>query len=506
LIEAVGVGYIVTVIKTPVRLLVTPFYLERLGKELLGFSSFIRETTDYLKLVDLGIPTALAAVVAKDLQPGCTQGEHLMVVRMLRAGAQMQSLVALLGVVAVVAFSYWLEYFAKGIPPEFLIMAKIVAIAEGVCWAQRFFSGVYSAVLIGQQRIAQNIAYDTCSWAIATLVGVVLVYFGYSLYGLCIASLVSTFFFFFQVRRRARKLGVVLQAVRPPIEWSLMRSLLRLSGWVFLAMIGGMLSYQTSRFVLGITPTLGMEAVNQYSLLVAVPLAIRAQANAIVTMARPGLTQLAHAANEEDAQRAKKVGFLLLRVIGLYAGATFVIIWAANGPFVTRWVGGEHYAGDLANFLVAVLAAVTVWTFGFKALLMVRFQFRRRGVALFAAGLVSLVVAVSLVRSVGLPGVLIGVIAGEILVAAPLVIPPVLSWFADDMRSIRLLWSVVWVPLLMVGVGLVGWTAVDWQPSTWLTIGCSVLAIGGYCAAVGFWWIWRDIRPYIAAWQLGPKC
>lgn len=494
MVEGLGASYLSFGVNAAIRLVVTPFYLARLGAELMGFQSFIRETINYLQVMDLGLGTGLTAIVAKDLQPGAEDSERDAVWRKLRAGGQLQLLLSAIAVLLSVLLACFIEVVAQGLPPEFVGMARVCTVLFGLTFALYLSSRVYKSLLIGKQLISANAVFSLLSAILGAAVGVVLVAQGWLLYGLAVASVLSASFYFVQVRWRSRRLGFQLRLLRGPVELEAMRELAGLSAWVLLASAGGLLSLHSARLVLGVTPSQGLAVVNTYALLVAVPTMIRLQANRISVIVRPGLTQLAH--SQDGEERARLVGRLMVKVAALLGAIGFVGIWIVNGAFVQRWVGPEYYAGDEANFLAAVLFGLSVGTFSFKVLMEVRFDYRRRGIGFFLAGVVTVVMSVALAPRYGLEGVLFAGIIGELVTTLAWFAPTGLRWLTKADRLVRGSVSLFSVPIAVAALGVVAVRFLGPISATWPTILGTSIAIAGSAGFVGLLWLQSDLRRY----------
>jgi O-antigen/teichoic acid export membrane protein len=492
--EGLGATYVSFLVKAGLKLAVTPFYLARLGPELMGFNSFIGGTIAHFNLMDFGIGTGLTAIVAKDLQPGASESEREAVRRTLRAGGQIQVFFALVAVVLSVAIASFVELLAKGLPEEHVRMAQISTVIFGLSFALYMASRVYKALLVGKQLIALNTLLSVLAAILGAAVGVGLVAAGWSLYGLAIAAVSGAIFFFVQVRWRARRLGVRLQLLQAPIEFDGMRKLARLSVWIFLATVGGLFSLNSARIILGLIPSQGMSAVNKYALLMAVPTMIRLQANRISVVVRPGLTQLMH--SETGGDRARELARLLVRVTGILGAVVFAGIFFVNGAFVMRWVGLEYFAGATANFLVAVLVALTVWLFGFKVLMEVRFDFKDRGLAFLAAGITTVALSIALAPSHGISGVLAAGIAGEVVAAMIWVIPSGMRWLVRRDARIRDVTSLVWLPMGLVFLSAYVGAVARPLPASWLWIIGSSFLIALLIGGSGLIWLRADLAKY----------
>jgi O-antigen/teichoic acid export membrane protein len=493
-LQALTASYLNAAVSATVRLAVVPFYLRALGPELLGFRTFANETLKYVRLANLGAAPAIAALVAKDLQPGRTLDQLPGTRRLLRAGAQLQQLAAVLGVLVAAAIALVLDRLAADLAPETLGMARICMMVFGFALALQLSSATWVAILAGLQRIASSSSYRMVEALVAAILGVLLVALGWSLYGLAIAAACAALLFLYLVRRRAGRLGIQLAPLRRPLEIEALPGLLGLSGWIVLANASLYLSQHSAYLILGVTPGEGMRSVNSLMLLAAVPAVIHAEFNRIGMVLLPGLTQVHHA--EDGRLGSFGIGVLLLRVCGLLSALAFVGLWLCNGAFVSLWVGSEFFAGALDNVLLAAQIALWVWTFGFKTLLEAWFEYERRGVALFIGGVLTVLVSIILVRRIGLPGVLIGALAGEALSVLPFVVVHVARRLAGGGSGLPLLSTVAGVPFLC----LVAWIAIGrtvaFRPSSWLELvaTATVVAVSfGLCGAV---WLRADVRKY----------
>ena len=227
-LEGLGANYVAFAIRYLVRFFVTPFYLATIGPELMGLRSFVDETLRYLSLTGLGGRTSIAAIVSKELQPGCSSQEREKVLRTLRAGGQLQLLLALVAFCLVLVFALKLDSFTQGLSPENVVMAKWCAILFGMSFSLYIASGIYSGILTGKQLVGQTSLYNAIGNVMAAAVGVLLVYLGWSLYGIAIASLIAAVFVFIQYQWRTAKLGIRLGLFRGPIELESMPRLLKL--------------------------------------------------------------------------------------------------------------------------------------------------------------------------------------------------------------------------------------------------------------------------------------
>ncbi len=493
-IDALKASYVSLAIKSALRIFVTPFFLYHLGAELMGMRSFIREFLNYINTVNFGIPTAISALVAKNIQPGRDPQDNPKILKMLRAAGQLQQLIAVIAFFIAIIVAIFLNKIVEGLPAENLQMARVYTLLTGFVIALTLSSGVYAAVIKGLQYIAQSTYYNIINTLLTTILGVVLVYFGWSLYGLALAALIGVLFFFVLVRRLASRAGIRLQLFRPPLEYGSIRGLLGISGWVFAASIGGMLSLQSSRVILGITPGLGMVAVNKYSLLMALPMIIKTQSNRFAILMRPGLTQKYHNDNANDG--ASKIISVLLRFYSFISVFVFVFLWQINGVFVKRWVGQQYYAGDTANLLVALATSMFVFTFSYKMLLQVRFEFKRRGLVSLVNGITNFTAALVLVHYYGIRGVIFAVLIGETFIALPWIVMYVIRTTTGGRSVFEFIKDTFLIPLLLLIIWVIIGVNVHYYPNTWFGIILILLIVATSFFISGWFYLRNDLKRY----------
>jgi hypothetical protein len=255
------------------------------------------------------------------------------------------------------------------------------------------------------------------------------------------------------------------------------------------------MSLNSARIILGMTPSQGMDSVNRLALLLAVPSIIRLQANRISVVVRPGLTQLAN--SEGGTDRAQRVSRLLVKVTGLLGAIAFAGVLLVNGPFVVRWVGSEFFAGDLENMLAATLVGLSIWVFGFKVLMEVRFAFKQRGIGFMIGGVVTVVASVALVADYGVAGALAAAILGEIVASAIWFVPSNMQWLLRRGARVRDAMSLVWLPVALVILSAVCAVKLSPIPASWGWIVVSSFLILIATGGSGLLWLGSDLSLYL---------
>lgn len=191
------------------------------------------------------------------------------------------------------------------------------------------------------------------------------------------------------------------------------------------------------------------------------------QPQMLMALAGPALSQMRMG---ETRERLSEVCIALSQAMLMLSGAAVCIVLAVNQGFVGRWVGARQYGGFWLTALILLSMLLRHWnlTVGY-ALFCFGYE-RRLCLTALLDGLVSVCAAFLFVRSFGLVGAPMGMIAGALLVS----LPANVSAFAreSDKSVVRLMQPLLpWFVRLMVLVGVTGAMARIWIPDTFLLLG-----------------------------------
>jgi O-antigen/teichoic acid export membrane protein len=490
--EGLTINYIKFAVNTAIKFFVTPFYLAALGPELMGFRYFVIGILEYFQIFDFGTKGAISIIVAKEDQN--KNGPTIELLKLLRAGGQIQAFFGLIILLSTTALCFVIPFITSGLSSDNVKMGQLCTFAFGAGLSIIVSSGVYSGILTGRQMIAQNSIYNMVSDLSKAVIGVLLVYIGLSLYGVAIATLLSAFYIFIQLRWRTFRLGINLELWKPPIEAASIPKLLEISGWMLLSFVGGLLGIHSARVILGVLPGFGMVEVTKFSLLVTVPFILRNQANRILTIIRPGLTQLYY--SDSDSNKIQQVSILLLRLSSISAATAFVGIWLINGPFLILWVGQEYYAGDISNILAASLVSSAIWIFSFSLLVQVKFEFKRQGVVNMCSGIITLVFSIIFALKYGILGVLIGALIGKLSVQIPFIVMHILRYLSEKEKIWKIILDTTWLPIIIICFWAFLKNTIEYSPSSWAEIILSSLVIGIFSLITGAIWLRKELKKY----------
>jgi O-antigen/teichoic acid export membrane protein len=124
----------------------------------------------------------------------------------------------------------------------------------------------------------------------------------------------------------------------------------------------------------------------------------------------PGVGGILGSGQIERARQARRELLLLTWLFATVAGTT-ILLW--NRSFIGLWVGPQHYAGDLINVLVVLIALQTAFIRTDSYIIDAALRPRQRVLVAGAAAALTIAASIVLTRLFGLPGLCVGFIAGR---------------------------------------------------------------------------------------------
>jgi O-antigen/teichoic acid export membrane protein len=246
-------------------------------------------------------------------------------------------------------------------------------------------------VTIGLVAMGEGIAALAAGWACTQLLGVALAW-----------------------RRVSRRFPETRMRPLPAMSAAVARARLSRGIWVSVSQVAQVLVNGTDLLVVG--TILGPAAVVPYACTGKLVTILANQPQLFMQMALPALSQLRGSLPRAEMFR---VSASLTQLLLLCSGAIACVVVAANGAFVSWWVGPDRFAGaGLTALLVVgmllrhwnVTAVYTLFCFGHE---------RRLALTTAIDGLVSATAMLVLVRRFGLQGAALGSIFGTVAVSLP---------------------------------------------------------------------------------------
>jgi O-antigen/teichoic acid export membrane protein len=406
-VGGVTLAYLSHALVTVVGLWLTPFFLHRVGQQDYGLWLVAAQMIGYLGLLDLGVvalvprETAYAARRARDENAG--DFLPTFVAHTVRLVLWQVPLVALVG--AGIWFGIANSWEALRWPFGIVIATYLVTFPMRIPYA--VLQGLQDLSFVGRAYIA--------SWAVSTVLTVVLVVEGLGLYALAIGWAASQLILLSVCLHRLwRRFGYVLPHSVPALPLGAARTRIVQGLWVSVGQIGWVLLYATDLLIIG--KFLGPAAVVPFALTCKLAAVLNNQPQMIMQVAVPALSELSIAANRK---RFSDITIALSLILLMTSGGIACVVLLVNRAFVGWWVGPSQFLGTGLTVLLVltmllrhlnVAAAYAIYCLGYE---------RQRSVTTVVEGLVTAASAAVLVQWVGPSGALLGGIAGVCIVSLP---------------------------------------------------------------------------------------
>ncbi len=494
-IDGVLFGYVHMFIDGAIRLLTMPLLLTWLGPQAMGFRAAVLELIGYFQKINPGTSQTMQALIEREIRPDADPQKVEETKGLLSLGVVIQTVLAILSMVAVTVLAFNMDFITKELPAEDLYGSIFFVVCMGITLTITLWGSHHSAILTGQQYHKElEVAFLLMKIAQAVLT-MLLVWIGYRLWGMAAAVVLGSVVFFVVRKIYADKTGLIIQRSNLKHEKADVVMMLGTSGWMLLATIGDAMGLQSYRLLAAILPGMGLTTANQVAILFVLPL-LAAQMLAFAgDLVRPALKQKYHAGDfGDDIWPTAK---LYLQVTAMLAAVIFISSTALNKSFITLWVGAEYYGGDIANQALSGMLALWVWTAGLKNMLYVRHEMRLRGICSAAEGALVVVLSVYLGIKWGVAAMFTG---GAIAIA--IFSTPVYAWFLADrfkfnFGAVSLVLQVAWYPALISAIFYYFRDYTILETDSWLTLIGYAAIVGITCLVVSAAWLWRPMAPFV---------
>ncbi len=277
---------------------------------------------------------------------------------------------------------------------------------------------IVGSTLVGLQDVKFYGALSTAGWTLDVIVTVTLLVLGHGLYALAIGALIPSALGVIVGFGRLLWIAPDLMSGWPRPSVADVSRLFREGFGVWLGTWGWRLLAATDAIVVA---SLGNP-------LWITMLAITAKLGQMLTQMSwvPGdssLVGLAQLSGEAQPARLRAAVTAVFRVYLTLATAGACVVLAANGGFVSGWVGGGLFAGYGVNGLLAAMIVVASIVHGLATMASVLGRRLHVGVATLVSGVVQLTLAFVLGRRLGLIGVPLAALCAQGFVLIPMLIP-----------------------------------------------------------------------------------
>jgi O-antigen/teichoic acid export membrane protein len=402
-------GVLFTAVTMVVGLVALPFLLEWLGEERYGAWRAATDWYGYLSLLELGIGGALLPLLARAVGQDDRAATRMTMGAGIRAYARQTGLMVLGGLILVIAIRYLVPVSEYNRPD--ITRAALVATAALLLTPLLPFRHLTEARQQGY-RVNLLLLFQSL---IITSAALLLAYSGWGITGQMLALLLGGVFFFGvltagELRRDPGMARAALGTVRQSEAW---RELWQLNRPTLIRQLCGRVSVMSDRII--VAALLGPAMVVPLFVTQRLAELAQGQMQGIGTATWAGLAEL-NTRGERDTFNAR-----LLELTGLVAAWSIAVlapIAAYNHHFVSLWVGGERYAGNLVTVVVCVngllLALITLWDWAFGGTGLVARLVR----VSIVSTVINLGLSLSLTPRFGVAGPLLGTMCATLLTAA----------------------------------------------------------------------------------------
>lgn len=459
-------GYVYTAATVLVGLWLTPFTLRFLDREQFAVFTLAVDVLTWLTLLDFGISSALRVQAAQ--LTGRPDPEQL---NRLASTAFFAELGVVLAVVAAGAGLAFLFPHFFPVRADLQRDATMLTLLLLVGTALSLGTQTFSALLVAHQQVHVDNTLNLLNLTLRTVLTVLLLKAGWGLYSLGVANLASKLTTSGLAVFRTFHLLPALQLRWRHVSWTVLKGTGKVGIWFTLGGLAGILIMSLDRVLTG--KLVSVEMVTTLSLTGRLYALAATLLDPITNTARPMLAQLV------GQNEVAKVEVLYHRLFRLSTGLAVVAagsIWAGNGVFVTRWVGGHNYGGWLLDLALALRLVVNACVLPSRAVLTANLVVKPPVfMRLIEAG-VSFVLVGFLAATLGVTGIVLGFVLGGVLTS-------VWCFPALTARMYRRpLWNFVGqdlVRVLALGAAVVPLAFLTWH------LGLRVPGYGGAALAMG---------------------
>lgn len=398
-----------------VGFVVTPFLVAGLGDAFYGIFRTLGSLTGYITAASGRPSQALKWTIAN--QQGSTDydAKRRNVASAVLVWLLFFPLLSTLGGVLVWFAPIWV----KDVPVAQFGLVRLVTAILVVQMITNTLAFLPQSVLEGENLGYKRIGLSALLVVVGGGLTILALYLNTGLVGVAAANLITTIM-----------TGLLyLLVVRSYVTWfglatpsrGAVRQFFGLSGWFLVWRIVMQLMRASDLAILGIF--VSAESVTTYALTKYAPETLISFVAIIVFGITPGLGGIIGAGDLRKARQIRSEIMLLTWLITTTIGAT-ILLW--NQTFIELWIGAEHYAGAVPNFLILVLITQFVLIRNDANIIDLTLDLSHKVLLGLCSTLLSVGLASVLVSKfqAGIPGLLVGLIAGRLILslAYPMII------------------------------------------------------------------------------------
>jgi O-antigen/teichoic acid export membrane protein len=440
----VSTRYLAIAVSAVVGLLVLPINVHYLGKSAYGLWMLTASLTTYFSVLDLGYGSAVIKFVAEYRARRDVRALNEILSTLFTVYSAMGVLAYLLAIVLA-----WLMPAIFNLEPGQVGTARVILLIIAANVAVHFLLAVYGGVVNGFERYYLNNVIGTLFTVLGAVVNVAVLWLGYGLIELVVATTLVRMAPYYLYRRNARAVFPELHLSYRLFRPERLREVTGFSVYLAIADWSARLNYTVDTFTIGIF--LNTTAVGVYAVGLRLAEALFRTTNQVQSFLFPAVV---HQATEglHDANRRLMVRGTRFQLAVAVALCSAVI---ADAPLLIRsWVGPGFESGVITAQLLAYVVILRAWMAIPSTVL--KGSGRPAYVALTTAicAVANVLLSIALVEPLGIMGVALGTVV-------PVSINAALSIFPAACRAVelpvsegyrRVVWPAVWPAVLMVGL------------------------------------------------------
>ncbi len=443
-----GAGFVVSFV-------VTPIVIGGLGAELYGAWMMIQQTVGYVALSDLRPVGTLKFTLAVRQHIDDVGEKRRQIGASLLVWAATFPFILVIGGGVVWAAPFIIRTSAEHLRDVRVAMAlAILSVALG-----RILS-LPANVLRGMNLDYKAMGLDAATILVGGALSAVAIWTGWGLPGVAAASIAGVILNGGVRFLVARRVLPWFGAERPTRQELIVFT--KLSGWLFLSALSGLLLNASDFLLLGII--LGPSASAVYATTGAVLRLTSRPISQLLGSGGPGIAELC---GRREWLRVQKVrtelhvaAVTLMTVVG-------VGVLILNRPFLSLWIGHGFYAGNATNLLLVLVAFETVLFRIDSVIVDSMLEFRRKALAVLISGAFSLFASGLMSYAWGIVGMALGMFLGRL--GLIIYLPALITLHTGDSMTdyLRSIIRPLVTACLLFIVAYVGSSTL--QPATWLS-------------------------------------
>ena len=390
--------YLAIAAEMVVGLLVLPFNLAHLGKAAYGLWVLTTSITAYFSVLDLGYSGALVKFVAQYRAKSDTRALNEIL-------STTFYLFALFGVVTYLVAIVIAVFLNKvlTITPDQLHVGRVVLLVTSVNVAAGTAFTVFGAVINGFQRYDINNITGTVSSVLVAIVNVAVLWMGYGLIELVVATTIVRVLTYWVYRANAYRVFPALNLSPNNFRRSRLREVTSFSVFMLLIDWANKLNYSIDAIVIGII--LGTTAVAIWSVGQRLAETTQRLTNQLNDILFPNIVDHSASSRTDRLQTLFLVGTRLSLATVVPIGVALMLM---GDLLIHAWVGPDFHGSVIVVQLLALTVMIRVGVATAGTLLKGAGEHKLVAYTNVVTAVVNVALSVALARSIGLAGVAIG--------------------------------------------------------------------------------------------------